>query len=559
MAALTVIKDMAMRKMKIILIGFSAALMMCLAPIVAAQETSAPGDETNWWNERVFYQIFVRSFYDSDGDGTGDFQGLIEKLDYLNDGDPATTSDLGVTGIWLMPVMPSPTAHGYDITDYLAVNPDYGTAEDFRQFVDEAHARGIAVIIDLVVNHSSSKHPWFEASAAGDPEYADYYVWSATDPGFRGPDNQTVWHKRGNRWYYGVFFHAMPDLNYANPDVTAEMYEIARFWLEDMDVDGFRVDAVKYIVEEGRALENTAATHAWLAAFHDHVKSIKPDALLVGEIWDATPLVVPYVPDEMDIAFEFDLAAALVRSASFGLAGTLTRALEPVLSAYPDDQFATFLTNHDQDRFISQAQGNTDAARLAGYFLLTLPGVPFVYYGEEIGMEGQRTLPDTDNERRRPMQWDDSANAGFTTGRPWFAMNANADEVNVAAEDADPDSVLNAYRDLIQLRGQTPALQTGDLLLLESTHRKVLAFLRHSPGQSAVMVLINTDDRPVTDYAISGALEIDGPVSAADLLYGKGELAAPTVRYEGTSAVLDAYTPLSELAPYSATVIEMLP
>jgi len=261
----------------------------------------------------------------------------------------------------------------------------------------------------------------------------------------------------------------------------------------------------------------------------------------------------------MDIAFEFDLAAALVQSASFSLTNTLRRALEPVLEAYPDDQFATFVTNHDQDRFISQAQGKTDAARLAGYFLLTLPGVPFIYYGEEIGMEGRRTLSDTDNERRRPMQWDDSANAGFTTGTPWFPLNENAEEASVALEDADPASVLNAYRSLIQLRDQTPALQTGDLLLLESTHRKVLAFLRHSPGQSAVLVVINTDDRPVTEYAISGALGIDGPVSAANLLYGMGELTAPTVRYEGTSTVLDAYLPLAELAPFSATVIELLP
>jgi alpha-amylase len=548
-----------MRKLKMTFIGFGAALMMCLAPAITAQEATELTDETNWWNERVFYQVFVRSFYDSDGDGTGDFQGLIEKLDYLNDGDPATTDDLGVTGIWLMPVMPSPTEHGYDVTDYLGVNPDYGTVEDFRQFVDEAHARGIAVIIDLVVNHSSSEHPWFEASAADDPEYADYYVWSETDPGFRGPDSQTVWHTRGDRWYYGVFYYLMPDLNYTNPDVTAEMYEIARFWLEEMDVDGFRVDAVKYVIEEGRALENTSATHAWLEAFHDYVKSIKPDALLVGEIWESTALVVPYVPDEMDIAFEFDLAEALVQSGSFGLAGTLTRALEPVLEAYPDDQFATFLTNHDQDRFISQAQGKTDAARLAGYMLLTLPGVPFVYYGEEVGMEGRRTLSDTDNERRRPMQWDDSANAGFTSGTPWFPLNDNADEANVAAQEDDPNSVLNAYRDMIQLRGRTPALQTGDLLLLESTHRKVLAFLRHSPGQAAVLIVINTDDRPVTEYAINGALEIDGPISAANLLYGEGDVNAPTVRYQGTSAILDAYTPLTELAPYSATVIDLLP
>lgn len=548
-----------MQNFKKLMIGLGCAIMLCTAPLAAAQTVEPADAGEYWWNERVFYQIFVRSFYDSDGDGIGDFQGLIEKLDYLNDGDPATTGDLGVSGIWLMPVMPSPSEHGYDVTDYLAVNPDYGTADDFRQFVDEAHARGIAVIIDLVVNHSSSQHPWFEASAAGDPEYADYYLWSDTDPGFRGPDSQTVWHKRNDRWYYGVFFHGMPDLNYTNPDVTAEMYAIARFWLEEMNVDGFRVDAVKYIVEEGRALENTAATHAWLRAFHDYVKSIKPDALLVGEIWDSTVLVAPYVGGEMDIAFEFNLASALVQSASFGLAGTLSRAIEPVLSAYPDDQFATFVTNHDQDRLISQAQGNPDAARLAGYFLLTLPGVPFVYYGEEIGMEGKRTLGSTDNERRRPMQWDSAPNAGFTTGKPWFALNPNADEVNVAAENDDPESVLNAYRGLIQLRSRTPTLQTGALSLLESTQRKLLVFLRYTSGQAPVLVLINPDNRPISDYSISGALEIEGPVSSAALLYGSGALATPVVRAENAAMILDPYTPLAELPPYSITVIELLP
>lgn len=537
-----------MQKLRGVLFLF--LLLVTAVPSVTAQDSES--GELPWWNERVFYQIFVRSFYDSDGDGIGDFQGIIEKLDYLNDGDPTTTTDLGITGIWLMPIMPSPSDHGYDVTDYLGINPDYGTVDDFKQFVDEAHARGIAVIIDLVVNHTSNQHPWFTASAAGDPAYADYYIWADENPGFRGPDGQNVWHRQGNRSYYGLFCGCMPDLNYHNPDVTAEMYAVSDFWLTEMNIDGFRVDAVKYIVEEGRALENTSATHAWLEAFHAHVKSVKPDALLLGEIWDNTQLVLPYVGGEMDLAFEFDLAAGLVRSAQFGLGGTLLRALEPVLAQYPRGQFATFVTNHDQDRFVSQANGSLNAAKLAGSMLLTLPGVPFVYYGEEIGMQGRRTLPSTDNERRSPMVWDSSATGGFTTGRPWFALNPSAATSNVAAENDAPDSVLNVYRSLIQLRGRTPALQYGDFTLLASAHRRVIPFLRHTDEQT-VLVIINPDDQPIAEYALSGTLP-NGAATNAALLLGAGEVSAPTVGDDG--ALVD-YLPLPELPPYSVTVIEL--
>ena len=179
-----------------------------------------PDSSLPWWNDRVFYEIFVRSFKDSNGDGVGDFAGLTASLDYLNDGDPTTTDDLGVTGVWLMPISPSPSYHGYDVTDYRAVNADYGTMEEFAAFLEAAHERGIAVLIDLVINHSSRDHPWFVASAAQDPDYADWYLWSDTDPGTTSPwSGGPLWHPRDDRFYYGLFWEGMPDLNLDNPAV----------------------------------------------------------------------------------------------------------------------------------------------------------------------------------------------------------------------------------------------------------------------------------------------------------------------------------------------------
>jgi alpha-amylase len=206
----------------------------------------------SWWNATTWYEIFVRSFKDSDGDGIGDFQGIISQLDYLNDGNPDTTTDLGITGIWLMPIMPSPSYHGYDITDYLAVNPDYGTMQDFKALLEACHARGIRVIIDFVVNHTSSEHPWFQAALKGDPTYKDYYVWQKKDPATNGPWGQDPWHKgTNNEYYYGAFWGGMPDLNYHNPKVIEEVYAVSDYWVKEVGVDGFRIDAARYLFEEG--------------------------------------------------------------------------------------------------------------------------------------------------------------------------------------------------------------------------------------------------------------------------------------------------------------------
>jgi len=213
--------------------------------VVISLYSSLIAQTTYWWNEEIFYEIFVRSFSDSNGDGIGDFKGLMQKLDYLNDGDETTTSDLGITAIWLMPIMQSPSYHGYDVMDYKKVEQDYGTNQDFRNFLDSAHTRGIKVIIDLVLNHTSSNHPWFINSKSGpSAAYRDWYRWSNSNPGIKGPWGQTVWHSANGYYYYGLFTSGMPDLNYAAQEVKDEVANIVRYWLDTVGVDGFRLDAI---------------------------------------------------------------------------------------------------------------------------------------------------------------------------------------------------------------------------------------------------------------------------------------------------------------------------
>ena len=416
-----------------------------------------------WWNDTTFYEIFVRSFADSDGDGVGDLSGLIGKLDYLNDGDPAITSapstsseqalslskghDLGVTGVWLMPIMASPSYHGYDVTDYYQVNPEYGTNEDFKRLVEEAHQRGIRVIIDLVLNHTSSEHPWFIESQDPDSPKRDWYVWSDVEPEGKG------WHPGVNGgYYYGYFGEHMPDLNYKNPAVTEEMHRVVRFWLQEMGADGFRLDAVKYLYEDGKRIEHTPATHEWLKDFNKFYKGIDPQAFTVGEVWNDSGTSATYVGDELDATFDFGLAEGMIQSAVSGKRVNAERAAQTTIDAYPPGQFATFLANHDQNRTRSRVL-DEGQAKTAATLQLAFGGVPFIYYGEEIGMQG--TKPD--ENIRRPMQW--TAEGGFTTGTPWNGYYEDYRERNVAGQDADPNSLLNHYRDLIRLRSEHAALR----------------------------------------------------------------------------------------------------
>jgi alpha-amylase len=504
-----------------------------------------------WWNDRVFYEVFVRSFKDSNGDGNGDLKGLIEKLDYLNDGDPKTTTDLGVTGLWLMPVNEAASYHGYDAVDYKQIEQDYGTNEDFKTLVAEAHKRGIAVIVDLVMNHTSNQHPWFVNAKPGSPT-DNYYIWQYDKPtGTRSWDGAPDWYRLGNRYYYGLFWSGMPDLNYRNGAVTDEMFDIIRFWLEDMGADGFRLDAIRHIIEEGAQDTNTNSTHQWLKNFDNFVESVNPQALTVGEAWDQTGIVAEYVKDdEVDIAFEFNLAEAILQSLYAGDNRKLMEAAGQVLADYPPGQFATFLSNHDQDRVMTQLRYDPARAEAAATLLLTLPGVPFIYYGDEIGMPGDIK---PDENARTPMQWKSADGAGFTSSTAWLTIDPSYLKVNVAAQDQDAASLLNHYRQLIHLRAAHPALRSGEMLLVESGNPQVFAYLRTGENEQ-ILTLVNLSGKPVDNVALSLASgTLNGQYQAKDLL-GAQKLARLKANAAGG---FDAYTPLPTLEPYQQLVIDL--
>jgi alpha-amylase len=290
-------------------------LAMLFASSSAAAQPVRTRADTAWREGAVCYEIFVRSFFDSDGDGIGDLAGLTQKLDYVNDGNPRSTRDLGARCIWLMPVAASPSYHGYDVKNYYRVNPEYGTAADFKRLVAEAHRRGIRVLVDLVLNHASSEHPYFK-EALRDPAspHRSWFRFVTAPPAERGPWGQQVWHKSPVRdeYYYGIFTAEMPDLNYTTAAVREEAERVGRFWLTEMGVDGFRLDAVPYLVEEGSALAHTAGTHAQLRDFGASVRRSAPGAFTIGEVWDSTGTVLRYYPDQLDAYFAFELSDALL-------------------------------------------------------------------------------------------------------------------------------------------------------------------------------------------------------------------------------------------------------
>jgi glycosidase len=260
---------------------------------------------SNWWNQSVFYELFVRSFYDSNGNGIGDFNGVTAKLDYLNDGDSTTNTDLGIKGIWLMPINASPSNHGYDVTNYKAVNPAYGTTGEFKNMVSEAHKRGIKVIIDFVINHTSSQHPWFVKSAANDSFYRDFYRWSSTKPTYKGPWGQDVWYSKNSSNYYALFWSEMPDLNYNYQPVKDSIFDAAKYWIDSMKIDGFRLDAAMYLYENGSNLMNQPATYQFWNDFNAYCKSLNPNFMTVGEVWTNTGKVKSY-NNTLENCFEFD-------------------------------------------------------------------------------------------------------------------------------------------------------------------------------------------------------------------------------------------------------------
>ncbi len=533
-------------------IALAVALAACNHAEPPPVPAPASGWQLEWADGTVFYEIFVRSFADSNGDGIGDFRGLTAKLDYLNDGNPATSDDLGIAGIWLMPVFSSPSYHGYDVVDYRAIEADYGTMEDFHAFLDAAHARGIKVVIDLMINHTSSQHPWF-AESASSPESPkrEWYVWRPDNPGWTQPWGiYPTWHEKNGAYYYGIFWGGMPDLNFANPEVVAEVNNIASFWLEQ-GVDGFRLDAARHIVADGPGeLQNdTPETHAFGKRFSAHVRSVAPQALLIGENWTTTEKIAPYFGstatvargDELPMSFDFPLGEAILEAVTTGDGRSVAETLAEMAHAYPIGVLdGTFLTNHDMPRVATQLDADASRLRAAAAILLTLPGSPFVYYGEELGMVGNKP----DEDIRPPMPWsDEGEGAGFTTGTPWHPFAPGRETANVARERGgsllvhfqrgNSDSLLDHYRRLIHLRNTAPALRLGTVEVLGPTDARmpVLAYVR-TRGADRVLVAHNltSEERSAGPWPIGA--------NTPELIWSDGSRATATVGERGVSVIL---------------------
>ena len=354
-------------------------------------------------------------------------------------------------------------------------------------------------------------------------------------------DGSRVWHPDGDRYYYGYFWEGMPDLDLSNPAVTAELDAIADWWL-DLGVDGFRIDAARHLFEDGKTLENVPATFDWLEGFRARIKADHPDALVLGEVWDASSTSARYVREgAVDLTFDFGLASAILTSVRGGAGGSARASLGEIADLYAPGGLATFLTNHDQQRVMTEFAGDVNAAKLAATLLLTGGGTPFLYYGEEIGMSGAKP----DERIRAPMRWDPTrSTAGFTTGTPWETLSDDPPGTDVATKREDSESLWSTYRDLITLRNAEPALRAGTLVPVGTTDDALVAFVRAAPdpADGAVLVVANVADDGVPSFSLSLA---EGPlcgIAQAEVLRGPTLVSPPTISATGG---FDDYAPLT--------------
>ncbi|QKS73237.1 alpha-amylase [Paenalkalicoccus suaedae] len=442
----------------------------------------------NSYPETVYYEVFVRAFADSNGDGIGDLKGLTENLDYIK--------ELGAEGIWLMPINPSPSYHGYDVTDYYGINEEYGTLDDFKELLRTAEEMDLKIIMDYVVNHSSYDHPWFmDAISNEDSDYRDWYIWAdeETNLSERGEWGQSYWHGTAPNQYMSVFWDRMPDLNLDNEEVRQELIDIGDYWLS-MGVDGFRLDAAKHIFPS----ENEKSV-AWWQEFRAEMEQRHEDVFLLGEVWDVPAVVGPYLDDALHATFNFNLAEELLSAARSERGSRLVSSHLAVLERYEEysDTYidATFLTNHDIDRVMSQLQGNEDRAKMAASLLLTLPGAPFVYYGEELGMEGRKP----DEHIREPFIWGEGEKE-----TDWIAARHPLEEdKSVASQMEEEGSMWRHYQTWMHLRRQQEALLTGDLEEAPTENENVISFKRESEDQS-LYVYHNMSSEEVEVADVSG-------------------------------------------------------
>ncbi len=501
-------------------------------------------------NYRNYYEVFVYSFYDSDGDGIGDLNGLTEKLDYINDGDPETDTDLGCNGIWLMPVMPSTTYHKYDVTDYEAIDPEYGTMEDFENFLAEAHDRGIHVILDLVMNHTSSKHEWFQTAYAylqglsegEEPDaaecpYVDYY-------NFSKEKKSGYYQVEGTDWYYeGQFWSEMPDLNWDCEAVKDEFTQITKFWL-DLGVDGFRLDAVKEFYTG--ADEKNIQVLTW---FNDMVKAQKEDAYLVGEAWNDSSVYAKYYQSGMDSFFDFAYAdsdgiiADTIKKAGGYNASSYGKALvstEELLGSYSDSYIdAPFYTNHDMARSAGYYSGEDSEAqtKMGNAMNLLMSGSTFLYYGEELGMKGSGK----DENKRAPMYWSTDAGSEGMCDGPKDMDTVKMKYGSLEEQEVDGNSIYQYVKQILQLKNLYPEIAHGSVKFYEELSDENVCVIEKIYGEELMTIVFNisgeTQQVDVREATYGTASDSREPVVCGELLTG-----TEPVTIDGTELTMPAYS-----------------
>lgn len=500
-------------------------------------------------NYRTCYEVFVYSFYDSDGDGIGDLNGLTKKLDYINDGDDTTDTDLGCNEIWLMPIMPSTTYHKYDVTDYYNIDPEYGTLEDFKVLIEECHSRGINVIIDFVMNHTSSQHEWFktaceylqslEADQVPDKNacpYVDYYNFSKEPQG-------GYYQVSGTDWYYeGQFWSEMPDLNLANESVRQEYTDIVQYWL-DLGVDGFRLDAVKEFYSG-----NTTANVEVLSWFTDMVKSKKEDAYLVGEAWTDYNTYSQYYGSGMDSLFDFSFADStgyiskvLNGSAKSGAStyGKAIVAVNEAISKFTDSYInAPFYTNHDLSRSSGYYTGDYDEnqIKMGQAMNLLMSGNAFLYYGEEIGMKGSGK----DENKRLGMYWSEDTDMEGMCSGPKDADSVEMKYDSLQEQQKDPSSIYNFVKQVIKLRNIYPEIARGTVTFNEDLSNDQICVLTKEYEGSELMIIFNISENENT-VDLSG-VSLNGKEAGNIEVAGTLQTTEDEVSVDGSKITLPTYS-----------------
>jgi len=464
-------------------------------------------------NYRNYYEIFVYSFYDSDGDGIGDLNGVTQKLDYIQ--------DMGFNGIWLMPVFQSTTYHKYDITDYMQIDSEYGSTEDMQNLIEECHKRGIRIILDVVMNHTSSQHLWFTQACeyleqlprGAEPDeqecpYVGYYH-------FANEQKQDYYQVKNTDWYYeGVFWSEMPDLNLENEQLRAELEQIASYWI-GMGIDGFRMDAAMHFEEN-----DTTANTEILNWFYEYCLNQNPDFYMVSEVWANEAAIADYYASGTPSMFNFDLAdkeGKLIKAArgtykAANLVQSMLKYQTDFAAENPDYIDAPFITNHDMGRVANALRNDPDDLKMAGGLLMTLSGNPFVYYGEEIGMSSAGTK---DENKRLPFIWSDTDTAGMTKGPKDAEAGITSAFAGVEEQQADLDSILNYYKRALRLRNENPELARGTIEAVETLCDGHQAVITKTWEDSTIAVVYNTSDE---------AIEVNLAGSAIDSMAIRGYL-----------------------------------